>query len=272
MPTEEKQPQTASAYEQLTAKQRAFVDALCADPNISGTQAAITAGYSDGPGASVEATRQLRNAKVRQALGERLKDTAPTSEEIAARWDRVSRATLDDFYTSKLVEYTPRIRQPLTEAIAELEGKIAFDREYAERSAQLLGLADQALSDYMENETRSAQQRRLTILRYQMLLEADPGAFRVVDGPAEQHEELVLDLVKAQRAGVLDMAKSIKPTQHGLGVELRDPDAALDKLARMAGAYEKDNEQSKAVMVLNAKVEIIPTGKAIARNESDVDV
>jgi phage terminase small subunit len=231
------------AYSKLTEKQQAFVDALLLDPNMSGRAAAIAAGYAVAS-ADVEASRLLRSASIRLALGECLKDTAPTANEIAARYDRVSRGSLDDFYTKKVLEKPTRVQQPLDEAIGQVEAELAFDRSYAERSAELLGLKDQALSDYIETEMRHEQQQRLKILRWEMELERNPNATRTIDGPPQKVEELHLDLVKAQGLGVLDLARSIKPTPHGIGIELRDPDAALDKLARMAGAYEKDNEQS----------------------------
>ena len=233
-----------TAFSQLTTRQRAFVEALCSDPNMSATKAAIVAGYRVSS-AHVEGNRQLKKAKVRAALGERLKDTAPTSPELAARWDRVSRATLDDFYTKRIIEKPTRIQQPLAQAIELTERQLAFDRELAQREAEFLGLTDQALSDYIASAMSHEQQQRLKMLRWQMELERNPGATRTTDGPAEKVEVLELDLVKAQKAGVLDLARAIKPTAHGIGVELRDPDAALDKLARMAGAYEKDNEQSR---------------------------
>jgi phage terminase small subunit len=224
-----------TAYSQLTDKQRAFVDALCTEPNISGQRAAIIAGYGKA-GAAQEAYRLLRNAYVRRALGEQLKDTAPTPEEIAAHWDRVSRATLDDFYTKVKIAYCDKVQKPLQEIITALLAEMEFEETYANR-AKLDG-------DDLEAHQRQQKHRSLKVLRLQIELERNANAYREVDGPTKYRTELQLDLVKAQKAGVLDLARAIKPTQHGLGIELRDPDAALDKLARMAGAYEKDNEQS----------------------------
>jgi phage terminase small subunit len=234
-----------TAYSQLTDKQRAFVDALCLEPNISGTQAAINAGYNK-KGAAVEAHHCLRNPKIRLALGERLKDVAPTAEEIAVRWDRVSRSTLDDFFTKKKKEVRTTIKQPLAEAIATIEEEIAYENELMRRGWQVLGTSEEVRGKELLEHEQWVKRRRMDILRHQMKLERDPKAFRLIDGPPRIEEELVLDLAKAQRRGVLDLARSIKPTQHGIGIELRDPDAALDKLARMAGAYEKDNEQAAA--------------------------
>jgi phage terminase small subunit len=261
--------QQPTAYDQLTTKQKAFVDALCLEPNISGTQAAINAGYNK-KGAAVEAHHCLRNPKVRKALGERLKDVAPTSEEIALHWDRVSRASLNDFYTKKKVEVKTKVKQPLTEAIAAIEADIAYEYDFMVRAWEVLELGKDERAKELQEHDAYVRRRRLDILRHQMQLERDPAAFRVIDGPVKVEEELVLDLVKAQKAGVLDLARSIKPTMHGISVELRDQDAALDKLARMAGAYEKDNTQAAATVVLNTKVEIVPTGKTIARSESEV--
>jgi len=228
-----------TAYEQLTDKQRAFVDAICLDPNISATQAAQTAGYGKA-GARVEGHRLLTNANVRKALGERLHDTAPSTEEIARRWDRVSRATLEDFYTKKQVAVATQIEQPLADAITHLEAEMAFEAEVAVRS----NLTADEQKSYQQATRR--QQRQL--IRWQVELEQNPAAFRLVPGPPTYEEVLTLDLVKAKKRGVLDLAKSIKPTQFGVSVELRDADAALDKLARMAGAYEKDNEQSRPTL------------------------
>ncbi|MGI4736102.1 MAG: terminase small subunit [Janthinobacterium lividum] len=256
MPTE---PITLTAYEQLTEKQRGFVDALCEEPNISGTKAAEVAGYAKS-GAHVEATRLLRNAKVRKALGEQLKDTAPSTEEIALRWDRVSRSSLDDFFTKRKKEVKTTIKQPLAEAIAAIEEDIRHERELMERTWQVLGTSEEVQGKELLEHTQWEKRRRVDMLRYEMKLERDPKAFRLIDGPPRIEEELVLDLAKAQRKGVLDMARSIKPTRHGIGIELRDPDVALDKLARIAGSYEKDNEQS-AAKITGLTVTIRTTGK-----------
>lgn len=249
----------APAYEQLTDKQRAFVDALCLEPNISGTQAAINAGYNK-KGAAVEAHHCLRNPKVRQALGERLKDTAPSAQEIAIRWDRVSRSSLDDFFTKQKKEVKTTIKQPLKEAIAVIEADIIYEHDYMTRSWKVLGTSEEIQGKELLEHEQWVRRRRLDILRHEMRLERDPQAFRLIDGPVRIEEVLELDLVKAQKRGVLDLARAIKPTQHGLGIELRDPDAALDKLARMAGAYEKDNEQSRP-QIATVEVIIKPAGQ-----------
>ncbi|MBO2010882.1 terminase small subunit [Hymenobacter negativus] len=259
MPPAENQP-TLTAYEQLTAKQKAFVDALCLEPNISHTKAAERAGYAK-KSAFVEGSRLLRNAKVRKALGEQLKGVAPTSEEIAVRWDRVSRATLEDFYTTEEYEEPTTELRPLLEKIADLSYQIDFEERVATRQ--------ELEEDQLEKHRYRQQQRRNEVIRLEVELEMNPAATYEVPGPPAKKQRLQLDLVKAQKAGVLDLAKAIKPTQFGLGIELRDPDAALDKLARMSGAYEKDNEQSRAVAVINAKVEVISSGVPIARSEQE---
>lgn len=236
-----------TAYASLTEMQRAFVDALCLEPNISTTKAAEKAGYAK-KGAAVEGNRLLKNAKVRKALGERLKDVAPTSEEIALHWDRVARATLDDFYTIRKVEVTPKVKQPLTEAIEKVKEEIEYEYEFMVRSWDVLRTTADDQAKELEQHEQFKRHRRLDILRFQMQLEKDPAAFRLVNGKPVLEERLELDLVKARKAGVLDLAKAIKPTLHGISVELRDQDAALDKLARMAGAYKEDNEQSRPVI------------------------
>jgi hypothetical protein len=239
--------QPRSAFSQLSFRAKRFVALLVADPNMNATQAAVGAKYS-AAGAAQHASRLLRSVKVRKAISELLKDAAPSPEEIAARWDRVSRATLDDFYTKEEYEERTTIQRPLIESIESIEKSIDFDEEYAVRAVELLGLIDEGKEDYLEKSQASINKKRLRLLELQMQLERDPEATYEVPGPPIVKERLALDLVKAQAAGVLDLAKAIKPTQHGIAIELRDADAALDKLARMAGAYEKDNKQSATVL------------------------
>jgi hypothetical protein len=77
--------------------------------------------------------------------------------------------------------------------------------------------------------------REIKLLRLEMELENDPDGVRVVDGPTRLRDELRLDLVKAQDLGLLDLAKGITEGRNGTGLTLRDPDAALDKLAQWRG-------------------------------------
>jgi len=144
MPT----PIEASSCSQLSFQRKRFVALLVADPN-NATQAAIGAKYSPSTAAQ-SASRLLRTVKVRKAIAAVLRDVAPNPEEMAARWDRVSRATLDDFYTKEEYEEATTIQRPLAESIAAIEQAIDFDEEYAARAVELLGLVDEAKEDYLK--------------------------------------------------------------------------------------------------------------------------
>ena len=58
--------------EGLTRRQSAFVDALLSNGGKKG-EAAVSAGYASGPGASVAASRALNLAQVQEAIMRRLK-------------------------------------------------------------------------------------------------------------------------------------------------------------------------------------------------------
>jgi hypothetical protein len=264
-------PEEATSFSKLSFQRKRFVALLVADPNMNATQAAIGAKYSPTTAAQ-QASRLLRTVKVRKAISELLKDTAPSVEEIAATWDRVSRATLDDFYTKVEYEEATTEQRPLSEAIATLDQTIDFDTEYANRSVELLELTGEAKEEYLAKSQFAINKKRLRLLELQMQLERDPEATYTVPGPPIKKYRMDLDLVKAQARGVLDLAKSITEGRNGTGLTLRDTDAALDKLARIAGAYEKDNNQAATKMALNAVVTIRPAvgGVPVATSEKEV--
>lgn len=85
------------AYESLAAKQRRFVDAYF-EYGFNGTQAVIEAGYSEN-GAAVQATRLLRNAKVKAAISERLDEAAMPANEVLARLADIARSDIGDLLT-----------------------------------------------------------------------------------------------------------------------------------------------------------------------------
>jgi phage terminase small subunit len=242
-------PDATTFFSQLSFQRKRFVALLVADPNMNATQAAIGAKYSP-VAAAQQASRLLRTVKVRRAIAELLKDTAPSVEEIAATWDRVSRASLDDFYSKVEYEESTTMQKPLAESIAALEESIDFSEEYAARAVTMLGLVDEDKEEYLAKSQFAIDKKRLRLLELQMQLERNPDATYDVPGPPIKKYRMDLDLVKAQERGVLDLAKSITEGRNGTGLTLRDTDAALDKLARMAGAYEKDNNQLAGTEVI----------------------
>lgn len=55
-----------------------------------------------------------------------------------------------------------------------------------------------------------------------------------------------VDLKKAKRLGKLHLIKSLKPTQHGIGVELYDAQSALETLARYHSLFERNRATGEA--------------------------
>ncbi|MGI4863709.1 MAG: terminase small subunit [Janthinobacterium lividum] len=227
----------------LDAKHQRFVSVFCVDPSLNATRAAIAAGYS-AKTAAQQASRLLRNVKVRDAIETTLAKAAMGTEEIAAQWSTLGRVNLSDFFTKVEYEEATKVQRPLAESIATLEQAIGFDEEYAARAVELLALAGEAKTDYLGKSQAAINKKRLRVLELQMQLERDPTATYEVTGPPIKKYRMELDLVKADELGVLDLAKSIKPTQHGIAIELPDRLAALERLAKWQGMFVDKVEHS----------------------------
>jgi phage terminase small subunit len=229
------------ATPKLDAKHSRFVKSFCADPSLNATRAAIAAGYS-AKTAAQQASRLLRNVKVRDAIEQALAKAAMGTEEIASHWSAVGRANLSDFFTKVEYEEATKVQRPLIERIAEVEYQIDFEERVASR--QLLSEKEAA-----KHQLRQ-QDRRNTIIRLEVELEMNPAATYAAEGPAVKKYRMELDLVKADELGVLDLAKSIKPTAFGTSIELPDRLAALERLAKWQGMFVDKVEHSGSMGIV----------------------
>ncbi|TGD82857.1 terminase small subunit [Hymenobacter wooponensis] len=261
------EPQSTEAPK-LTAKQQRFVEEYCVDWN--GTQAGIRAGYAKKT-AAAEASRLLRNVKVKAAIDERLNELSLSAGQVTKLISDMAETRLNDFITVKEVEQETRVPQPLAETIRLLEEEIAFEEEYAHRSAEVLGLVDEAKEDYLADKRRSIKWKRLDVLKHQMTLERNPDAFIMVPGPPTLVKRADLDLVKIAEAKEGNRIKSWQPSEFGTKIEFYDSAAALRDMGRVRGIFEKDNSQAATTAVIHTKTEIINTGPPIARSEKDID-
>jgi len=235
------------ALEKLTPQRRKFVEAYCASFNA--TKAALKAGYSKKT-ARTQGSHLLTIVDIKSAIKEMLSTAGMDPEEIAARWDRIAKADLSDFYTKQQVEYTPRIAKPLAQVVEEFRRDVEFEQELAMRAEALI--SDKKKRENFRKKAQAAQVlREFDLLRLEMELERAPNAVRWVDGPKEWRYEMRLDLVKAEELGMLDLVKSITEGRNGTSFSLRDPDAALDNLAKWRG-------------MLTTKVDITSGGEPVA--------
>jgi phage terminase small subunit len=91
MADKQEQP-TQSAYEGLSNKQRAFVDAYCSN-GFNATRAAATAKYAD---ANSQSARLLVNVGIATAIKERMNALAMSAEEVLARLTAIARSDMAD--------------------------------------------------------------------------------------------------------------------------------------------------------------------------------
>jgi phage terminase small subunit len=214
-----------AALKILSPQRRKFVEEFCI--LFSATKAAVAAKYSKKT-ARTQGSRLLTFVDIKNAIKAVLDTSAMDPEEIAARWMNLARAGLDDFYTKEEYNEATKVQQPLAEHIAEKRRAMEFEQK----------VFDRLKLELPEDGTRhfAAQRRRENeIIRLEVELEENPKAMRTIDGPPIKKYRIVLDLVKAADLGLLDLAKAITPTEFGMKVELRSPDAALDNLAKWRG-------------------------------------
>lgn len=231
----EEQPEPA----RFNVRQQKFIDGIVAGKNC--TQAAIAADYSAETAYSI-GSRLLKNVEIRGEIDRKLADLALPALAVTKLISDIAQSSVNEFLTVYDVEVKTTIPQPLAEAIAEYESTIAFEEEFSKR-AKLSG------KDLKTHQALQASRQR-QVIRWQLQLEKDAGATRTVEGPLKLEKRTRLDLERLAEAKENGRIKSFSYTEFGPKVEFYPADAALDKLARMHGLYEKDNRQQSGMEVI----------------------
>lgn len=234
--TPESSPEESSPplwAEGLSDRQRRFVEEYCIDSNA--TQAAIRAGYSEHT-AKHQASRMRTHVDIARAIQARFTELSMSAEEAAKHLSDIAATRLNDYMTVKPVYRPTRVKKGLAELIQELEDEIAFEDEFAQE-------ADYDKTEQKVHE-KEQKKRRRKVLRYQIELAKNPGAFREVAGEPELVEEASLDLVALAKAKDKGRIKSISFTEQGPKVELYSDHGALTKLLEYHGKMIKKHEHS----------------------------
>lgn len=217
----------------LTAKMKRFCEEYTVDFNA--TQAAIRAGYSKASAHDI-GCENLKKPNVKQEIDKRLQELSLSADETLKAISDIARTSLNDYFKKSTKLHIPKVKTHLSEIIKNVKQEIKDQDEFIKR-ANITN--SDSLKEY--NANKLSLQRR--IIQYEIELERNPKAFRIIEGEAELIECVELDMIKlvADKAG--GKIKSIKPSEYGLNVELYAADAALRDLARVHGLFEKDNKQ-----------------------------
>ena len=240
----------------LNDKQTRFVEEYCRDFNA--TQAAIRAGYSSDSARAI-GCENLTKPNIAAAIAGRLKTLAMPADEAVKHLGDIARTRLNDFLQVVERQRPTEVRQPLAAAIAEAEATIRFEQEYARRAASALSSEEaaeaQATADGLERRLRKQ------ILRWEMELEENAGAFRLVAGEPEIYQAVEVDMVGLAAAKDTGRIKAISFGEHGPKVETYAADAALVNILKMAGRFVERVEHSGEVKTVAVTIRRAPEGR-----------
>ncbi len=217
--------------DRLTDKQEQFCLEYVKDFNA--TAAAKRAGYSEKTAYSI-GSELLRKPELKSKISQMMKDLSMQPEEIKKRLTDMGRGDLGDYVIVRTVPYTPKVKKGLQALIDALKQEIAFEDSYAVEAA--------LKKKELEEHEKGQQQRRRQLIRYKLELDANPSAFRIVNGETELIEQAELDVVAISRDKEKGKIKSFRQTKDGIQVELYPADAALTALARVYAMFTDKTE------------------------------
>jgi phage terminase small subunit len=245
--------ETPIPEKKLTAKEKRFCEEYLIDLNA--TRSAIAAGYSQNSARQI-GYENLTKPHIRAFIDQRLKEKTMKADEVMKLTSDLAKSSLNDFFTIRQIEHTPRIVQPLMQMLQEVEEEIKFEEEYA-------ALAELNEKE-MEKHKAMQQYRKRTLIKYRLELKRNPAATRIVDGPTVMIDSAELDLVKLVQAKEAGRIESISYTPDGRPkITMCKPDASLVSLARMHGLYIDKTELTGKDGAPLAKQVIIIGGKEI---------
>lgn len=216
---------------------------------LNKTEAARRAGLSQKT-ANVQGYQIYGRPHVRAYIEQLLDESTTTAKETLKLISDTQRANMSNYM--HLVERMdiPKVKKGLQQLINHLQYEIEIEQEFL-RLAPNLSKEEQ---EWSQNKIRANE---LDITRFDIELNKNHNAYRIVDGDPILVKEMVLDLealVADKERGII---KSYKVTKEGVQVEICDPDTSKERMAKIHGLYEKDNKQ-RAIEDRIMKVEIVP--------------
>ncbi len=212
----------------LTVNQKRFIEEYCSN-GYNATQAAISAGYSKKT-ARETGYENLTKPHIKSEINKRLDELTLTAEQLTKRTADIAKGNLSDYMVTRMVEHTPKIKVGLRKLIEDLKLKIDMKEEFASRK----GISGDELEAHREN----IESLKDSILTYEIELERNPSASRIVRGETELVPHVEVDMNKLTADKEKGIIKSFKHGKNGLEVELYPADAAIDRLMRVKGMYK----------------------------------
>lgn len=231
----------------LNKREQAFIDSFVVCLNKR--KAAIDAGYSEGC-AKQRGYDIYNRLHVKEAIEEKLKERTSTSNEVVKWIDNVKHGNMADYFKEVQVLHTPRIIVSLQVIIDRIQEEIDFEDEYR----QAVIMTEEENDSWFKDQ----QSKRDRKLRYEIELKRNPLATRIIDGETQFITEMQLDIAAVIADKERGIIKSVKYTKEGIQIEMYSALDAAEKLLKVHGAYEKDNEQSRPLVPKIMRVEIVP--------------
>lgn len=217
----------------LLDSERVFAEAyvICLRKDL----AAIKAGYSETHAANI-GFQVYSRPHVKEYIEKLLAQATTTAQETLKLISDTQRANLSDYLIPVKKWHTPSVKKGLAELIQETKLYIAAEEEFCDAK----GYTEKEF----DNFHKQLEPYRDRVLRFQIELNKNPNATRIVDGEPIEIETMELDLVALARDKERGIIKTFKHTPQGIQVEICDPDTSKEKMAKVHGLYEKDNTRN----------------------------
>lgn len=204
--------------------------------------AAISAGFSKSSASAIG--WQVYNRPHVKAYIEKLLDDATISAKATLKiMSDATQASMNDYMRKVKKTVVNQVKKGLQELIDQLQYEIEIEEEF-------LRLADNLTKEEIEASNSLIKYKSREIIRYDIELNKNPNAYRIVDSDPEIVEVIELDLEALAADKERGRIKSYKVTKDGIQVELQPPEVARE-MAKIHGLYEKDNDQKKTVIAIN---------------------
>lgn len=195
----------------------------------NGAAAAIRAGYA-AKYARQTAYDLRQKPEINDAIRERYKLLAMSAEEATKRISDNAATRLNDYIRVDEVWETPMVKKTLLQLIGEIQFEVDLENEVFDRISGEMNEKEQNI----HHAEQSARKRK--ILRYEIELELNPNAYRVMKGEPILVRTPSVDLIKLAQADEKGSIKKLSFNERGLpSVECYSAEKALETVLKLNG-------------------------------------